>query len=387
MTETVAGQGRPMRVLMVGAFPSDPARIDGGVGAVIVYLCKALHARRDIQLHGVRVGATESRATTAASYPFPVFDIRSRPFGALTGYRSQRLEFRSLLRELQPDVVHGQGCDLPGSLAVGSDAPSVVTVHGVIGEDARYKTRWRDRTRSALISRQLEQPTVRRARHLIAISPYVRKYYGGSITGTIHDVANPVSQPYYEVTRRPEAGRILFAGRVIPRKGVLELVQAFGRMEARGARLIVAGSLADGDYVERIRREALALGCESRVEFKGVLDEESLMREFAVAQILALPSFQETAPMVIQQAMAAAIPVVASRICGIPDQVQHEVSGLLVEPGDVAGLQRSLERLIADPELAARQGLAARARANRHYHASAVAEQTVDVYRSMLAQP
>src|SRR5215208_6842066 len=134
---------RPMRVLMVGTFPVDQARIDGGVEAVIAYLCKALHAREDIELFGIRVGA--SRGAPARGYPFPVLNIRSRSFSALTAYRSQRRDFHSILREIRPDVVHGQGCDLPGSLAVASGLPAVVTVHGVIGEDARYKTRWSER--------------------------------------------------------------------------------------------------------------------------------------------------------------------------------------------------------------------------------------------------
>ena len=92
-----------------------------------------------------------------------------------------------------------------------------------------------------------------------------------------------------------------------------------------------------------LRRIAGELGIAPKVEFTGLLDEPSLIREFERAEALVLPSFQETAPMVVQQAMAAGLAVVASRVGGIPYQIRHEVSGLLFEAGNVAAASDAIE--------------------------------------------
>ena len=122
-----------------------------------------------------------------------------------------------------------------------------------------------------------------------------------------------------------------------------------------------------------------------KFEFNGFLDEQALLGEFGKATALVLPSYQETAPMVVQQAMAAGLPVVATRVGGIPDLIQHEVSGLLCEPGDVLAIGNMLRRLQEDPHLALRLATAARAKVVANFTAEGVARSTVTVYRSMLA--
>lgn len=90
--------------------------------------------------------------------------------------------------------------------------------------------------------------------------------------------------------------------------------------------------------------------------------------------------------MVIQQAMAAGVPVIASRICGIPFQIDDGVSGFLIEPGNVADLSDRLVKVLAEPGLAQRLGASARETARASYLASAVAQATVDTYRSTVAE-
>ena len=88
--------------------------------------------------------------------------------------------------------------------------------------------------------------------------------------------------------------------------------------------------------------------------------------------------------MVVQQAMAAGLAVVASDVGGIPDQIRHEVSGLLFAPGDERALASLFARLARDAALSARLGDAAKREATGRYRASAVAEGTRTVYRTAL---
>jgi len=134
-----------------------------------------------------------------------------------------------------------------------------------------------------------------------------------------------------------------------------------------------------------LRDLAEGLGIASVVKFAGLLSEPSLSREFALAEALVLPSFQETAPMVVQQAMAAGLAVVASAVGGIPSQVQHEVNGLLFPAGDTGRLSDLLARLKDEKDLSERLGRAAKAHAEANWRATAVANATIDVYRDMLS--
>src|SRR5690606_14693635 len=208
------------------------------------------------------------------------------------------------------------------------------------------------------------------ASRTILISPYVKEHYGAKLRGISHLIPNPVDAQFFDLERSEEPGRMLFAGRLIPRKGVMDLIEAFAEIRRRAdACLVLAGSLADRPYVQRIKARVDALGITPDVKFMGLLNERDIVSEFRRAALLVLPSYQETTPMVIQQAMAAGVPVIATRICGIPGQIEHGESGFLFEPGDVQALVRYAEKIIADDALRRRMGEAARGRASAEYRA------------------
>ncbi len=103
-----------------------------------------------------------------------------------------------------------------------------------------------------------------------------------------------------------------------------------------------------------------------------------------MASVMALASHQETLPAVVQQAMAARLPVVSTAVGGVPDIVQHGKSGLLVPPGDVQGLAVALLRVLEDQALAASLAEEARRYAEEHFRADVVAANVAGVYRQIL---
>jgi glycosyltransferase involved in cell wall biosynthesis len=374
----------PIRVMMIGPYPVSPDRIDGGVASALMYLSQALAAEPSIELIGVRIAKVDDGAGSRGGFGWPVENLPLGRMALSTFYRRQRSRLRDLLRRFRPDVVHAQSTDIAGYLAVGCGVPAVVTVHGLLAECARLQTNFQSRARALLAARLTERHTVRRARHLIAISPYVTRYYEGIIGGLVHDIPNPVSSGFFNVARSPERGRLLYAGRISNGKGILELLQAVARNEDV-ARLVLAGAAPDPTYLERVLAEVARLNLSGRVEFAGLLDEAALLREFSLAKALVLPSFQETAPMVVQQAMAAGLPVIASRVGGIPFQLEHDITGWLFEPGNVDQLAELIARLGKDAGSVRRVGETAKAVALGRYPASAVARATISVYRGMLS--
>jgi glycosyltransferase involved in cell wall biosynthesis len=168
-------------------------------------------------------------------------------------------------------------------------------------------------------------------------------------------------------------------------KGINDLLEAVSRVaNLRDTRIVLAGSVADKQYVAELRAQAARLNMADIVEFRGSLRADELLEELARCACLVLPSYQETAPMVIQEAMAARVPVIASNICGIPYQVEEGRTGFLVPAGNVDALAGSLSALLSNAEIREEFGAAARLRAEREYRSAIIARKTIDVYEDIL---
>jgi glycosyltransferase involved in cell wall biosynthesis len=155
--------------------------------------------------------------------------------------------------------------------------------------------------------------------------------------------------------REPEgrnATTLICVGRLSPEKGQAGLLRAFAQVRERhkGLKLRLVG-----DGPERSALEALAveLGLGDDISFLGRMTEADALAEIARSDILVLPSFMEGLPIVLMEAMALGVPVVASRVAGIPELVEDGVGGLLFAPSDWNDLARSIEKLISDKALGA----------------------------------
>jgi len=376
-----------LRVAMITDYPDDEGVVDGGVQAVSKYLVKAMAQTGDIHVDviGFRYGATKSETIRADGYTRHI--LPGGRFGAITGYWQDQRSLNRLLKTISPDIVHSQGVGHDGTVAARSGYPVVTTIHGIFSEEAKHIESFHRRTRHRLLDMLSEYHCIRHAKHTILISPYVGEHWGDKLSGQKYMIANPVAPGFFDVSRNEENGRILFAGRLYKLKGVADLISAVATVSGTmNAKLVLAGSLDDSDYVEFLKAETRRLGVEKRVEFAGILGEERLLDELSRAAVLVLPSYQETAPMVIQEAMASGVPVIATRVGGTSYQIDDGESGFLVEAGDVEALADRLLRLFSDDQLRIDMGRAARERASDDYRAINVAKATIDVYRKILAR-
>jgi glycosyltransferase involved in cell wall biosynthesis len=186
-------------------------------------------------------------------------------------------------------------------------------------------------------------------------------------------IARRMIVPYFPTLAAkagPEASarrRVLFAGRIVPAKGVRVLIEAARDVDAE---FVICG---DGWRLDAMRRLAGRLGVDERVGFTGWLGADRLGEEIANASVVAIPSiWPEPFGLVGIEALAAGRPVVASSTGGVADWLDDNVSGLCVPPGDAPALARALTALLADPErrramgLAGRRAVSARFSAERH---------------------
>lgn len=167
-------------------------------------------------------------------------------------------------------------------------------------------------------------------------------------------------------SRSNQALRILTVGRVDAMKGTVLLLQALASLAERGLEPLLT---IIGDGPSRAKAVALAdrLGIADRVSWEGATGHDRIPEFYAECDVFCLPSFAEGVPIVLMEAMAMEIPVVANAITGIVELVDDGVSGFLVRPGRVDQLADRLGRLLEDPALRSSMGRAGRSKVLAEY--------------------
>jgi glycosyltransferase involved in cell wall biosynthesis len=311
------------------------------------------------------------------------------------------------------DVVHSESTSAAPLARHGIDAPITIMYHGNFVSLSRayaaralhrpstapkeaaelVKLAWRFfRDRNAWAFRHCETMVVSRQQvRDTALSSLIRN-------GRVHVVPNGVDIASFRPRDRARArselglreGRLLVAvGRLNREKGFDVALEAFARIapDYPETRLVIVG---DGE--ERTALETLAqrLGVAPHVAFVGPQPQEKVAAYLAAADVFVFPTRREEAgPLVLPQAMAAGLPVVASRIGGIPEVLEPQngtPAGVLVRPGSTAELEAALRRLLDDPELRLSLGRAARRRAESEYSLETMVQRTVAVYRAAIAR-
>ena len=160
--------------------------------------------------------------------------------------------------------------------------------------------------------------------------------------------------------------RILWIGRLVPVKGLPLLIESVTRLAEKGVD-VGATLVGTGPALEPLQELAVRRGVSDRVVFTGAIGQDAIPNFYADADVFCLPSFAEGVPVVLMEAMAAELPVVASRITGIPELVDDKVAGLLVPPGNLDELTGALERLSRNPRMRLSLGRAGRRKVEADY--------------------
>jgi len=176
---------------------------------------------------------------------------------------------------------------------------------------------------------------------------------------------------------------ILSIGTLHEVKGQSILIEACRILRDRGV-AVRCRLIGDGEDEARLRDQVAGAGLDATVSLDGRRTREEVIAALADADLLAAPSVvasdgkREGIPVVLMEAMSCGLPVVASRLSGIPELVEHEVEGLLVPPGDAVALADAIETLRNDPGLRARLGAAARRRIEREFDLATNARAILD---------
>lgn len=174
-----------------------------------------------------------------------------------------------------------------------------------------------------------------------------------------------------------------WVGRFRKQKAVVDLLDAFLLVyEAHpAARLVLVG---DGELRQVSESRAESLGIADIVSFTGMRND--VPRVLAALQVFALPSLWEGMPNAVLEAMAASLPVVATRVGGVPEVVVDGVTGLLIPPRDADALAAAVIRLLRDPALRQQMGKAGHERVRRHFSVEQMVRRTETLYEELLRE-
>ncbi len=341
--------------------------------ARVVYLAHtlAVGGAEEMVLNLVRYLPPEfERSVVCIDKPGPIGDeIRNTgvPFHALglqPGLRRpiDLLRLQQFIHQSEPTIVH---TFLLTASLYGRFAAMLARVPIVIGTEVNIYERKRP------LHRMAESWLMRRTDAVIASAGSVRDFYVDQIHADPDKVVviyNAVDWSQLQTTMAREAFRAEMGlpadapvagiiARLTEQKAHRILFDAMAsRAELAALHLLVIG---DGELRDQLRRRVDELGLTGRVHFAGA--RRDLGNILGAIDMFLMPSLWEGLPLSLVLAMGAGLPVVASKVAGIPEVVQDNVSGLLVDPGDAAQLATAMVRVLQDSGLGARLGQEGRA--------------------------
>jgi glycosyltransferase involved in cell wall biosynthesis len=354
----------------------------------------------DVTVEGL-FGRSDGSVPTGTANNLPVRFIKKldkkAPFFAEDKVAQRAVEF---IKSRQPDLVHVHNILNPHILIkVAQSVPAVITVQdhrffcpgpGLVLPDGSlchrppgpYCEKCFDRNDYYLNVFELVRErlhALEEFRAIIVLSDYMKNALArtGIEQNKIHVIPPFVHGIEFPSKPASTGQAVLFAGRIVKHKGVLDLLDAYSQTDIR-APLIMAGA---GPGEELAREHIRVLHLESRVNLIGWVGHHDMTGLFAQARVVVMPSlWQEPFGIVGLEAQASGRPVVAYDVGGIREWLRDGVSGILVQPGDTAALGKAIRTMLNNPETADQYGQAGRQYVAEKFNSDRLMADLMDVY-------
>lgn len=405
-----------MKIIQIGSYPISADCIHGGVEASVFGLVKELASERVSELGSERlVISTSAQPSTlnAQRNVIDVFDLprigekdRIERFGNLTIHRYANpcthnkdavLRQSEIVRDivaLRPEVCHIHGTGAFSKQIYFAlqkfGTKTIVTVHGLLREEKKQALLRKPSLKTLyqyIAQSRDEREILEAAPRIIVDTAYVEdklKAYGLKNVPQMHVIPQGIDEVFYTIKCNPKSNVILCVGAIAPRKGHIYTVEMYNRLRAKGvdAKLRIIGSLADKAYYELLQQKIAASPYASDISIEANLPREELLKAYADAKLFVLHSREESQGIVFAEAMATGLPVVATKIGGIPYVVADGKSGLLCPYADVNTMKEMVAKLLTDESLWQRYSEAAKEIA-KNYSWIDIAERIVQLYNAI----
>jgi glycosyltransferase involved in cell wall biosynthesis len=290
------------------------------------------------------------------------------------------LRFRSLIRKLRPDVLHGHGAKAGAFLRLRARSTNNIRIYTPHGGSLHYPL---DTFKGALYSR-LERALMNSTDLFLFESAFARDTYQrtiGTPQGLVRCVFNGVTADEFDPVRlADDATDIVYVGEFRRIKGADLLIEAVARLHADGKpiTLTLAG---DGEEMNALKAQVEKLGLSNSVRFIGHVKARD---GFSKGRLLVVPSRGDSMPYVVIEAGAAGIPMVAANVGGIPE-IFGTYNDALFAPNIPGAIADAIEIAMEDPEAAQARATALRERIFQHFSQKAMVEGVLAGYRDAFA--
>ena len=365
-----------MTIVQIGSYPISPDCIHGGVEASVYGLVNELASE------GVSELANEGVSEFGRGHVVDVFDEprigekdRVERYGNLTIHRYANpgthnkdavLRLQEMVRDivaLGPEVCHVHGTGAFSKQIYFAlqqyGIKMMLTVHGILREEKKQALMRKPSLKALyqyIVQSRDERELLEAAQRIIVDTAYVEdklKAYGLKHVPEMHVIPQGIDEAFYTIKCNPKSNSILCVGAIAPRKGHIYTVGMFERLREKGvnARLRIIGSLADKAYYEQLQQKIAKSTYKSDISLEANMPREELLKAYAEAKLFVLHSREESQGIVFAEAMATGLPVVATRIGGIPYVVADGKSGLLCPYGDVNAMTEMVNGVMMDEAL------------------------------------
>ncbi len=360
----------------IGLVTADFAPNVGGVASHVVELGRALaHLNHTVHVITLPLGGQRQRLTTWQDMQVhrPWWIPKAKPLFTIL----MRKFLKGLIQKESIDILHVHGLR-PLEASRNLPVPVIFTNH-TSGYLARIEKGPAEQTRM--------QKRMAHIQHVLApseeLAEATRKV---GYTNPVDFIQNGVDTDRFctdSSTIRAEKGIkddetvILLARRLVEKNGVIGYAEAVGHLKDLPVRLLFAGDGPDRSTVEHHLQEG---GMMEKAIFLGNVDNNQMPDIYRAADMSVLPSRREATSITGMESMATALPLVGTRVGGIPFIVEHEKSGLLVPPNDPKALGEAMRTLAENAPLRRRMGMAARQMAEERFDWRRIAETTAAIY-------
>jgi len=379
---------RQLKILMISSLPMDLSQIKGGVESAVINLLTGL-SKLNIAVQVVNYSSSSnSKINTNFSKNIAIQYI---PAGIIKNYiydyliRGRR-SIKKIINTYQPDIIHVQGTGPQLLLLKYSKYKNiVVTQHGIMQEEKKYQIGLKDTLRFHVKS-IIETIYLRKVENIIFISDYNKNLYKDANLKFTTNIYNAINSDFFHKNKSQKAlNKILYVGAINKRKGLINVLKALNMLKLRGMyyKLEIIGDFTDKGYEDLIKNYLESSIIIDDIIFHGWQPPRNIIQIMQKNSLFILPSYQETLPVSIAEAMAAGLVVIANDVGGVSEMLIEKHSGFLYTNNNLEELIKILANLYNNPVLVNDISINAQLHAKKHFHHDVVALQTVEFYQKI----
>ncbi len=363
----------------------------------IVNLSNELAKNSDIELHIISLNAKISRSITYLynnihfhiikegipiinkGYPFFF------PLHILTKFYFEKRKLLKYVNTINPDIIHSHGTEGAYSLvAIEAKYPSIISIQGIVNIYLKN-----NHNLISAIQKKLEIDQVVKGRYFGCRTEFDTDFIrSNNKYAKIYFLNEAINERFFSTKWRliENEHTITYVGDLIKRKGIEVLLEAISilKLDLKDIKLNIIGG-GNVKYIHYLNQLAQKLNISTSVFFHGFLDSTRISEINLNSQLFVLPTFMDNSPNSLAEAMAMGMPVIASRVGGVPSMITEGYDGLLFESGNSEDLANKMLLLFNNTKLRLTISENARKRAINRNSPTLVAQQTLNCYFDILA--